>query len=74
MPDTSNSSNVIIHHHHSTNQEQINSNRHDEVNEISARADYKFLERKKWVQDGTVPYDLYPEVMGSFLLRIQIID
>jgi hypothetical protein len=74
MPETSNSSNVIIHHHHSTNQEQINSNRHDEVNEISARADYKFLERKKWVQDGTVPYDLYPEVMGSFLLRIQIID
>lgn len=29
---------------------------------VSARADYKFLERKKWVQDGTVPYDLYPEV------------
>lgn len=30
---------------------------------ISARADYKFLERRKWVQDGTVPYDLYPECL-----------
>ena len=37
-------------------------------NVISARADYKFLERKKWVQDGgAVPYDLYPEVFS--LLR-----
>ncbi|XP_046445896.1 coiled-coil domain-containing protein 66-like isoform X2 [Daphnia pulex] len=69
MPDTSNSSNVIIHHHHSTNQEQINSNRHDEANEISARADYKFLERKKWVQDGTVPYDLYPECLPQLYDR-----
>ena len=35
-------------------------------NVISARADYKFLERKKWVQDGgAVPYDLYPEVFFS---------
>lgn len=38
-------------------------NQHDGPNIISARADYKFLERKKWVQDGTVPYDLYPEVV-----------
>lgn len=37
-------------------------NQQDGHNVISARADYKFLERKKWVQDGTVPYDLYPEV------------
>lgn len=37
----------------------------DEVsNNISARADYKFLERRKWVQDGTVPpYELYPECL-----------
>lgn len=37
---------------------------HDGPNVISARADYKFLERKKWVQEGQVPYDLYPEVVG----------
>lgn len=45
--------------------EHLDSDHHDGSNGISARADHKFLERKKWVQDGTVPYDLYPEV--SFL-------
>ena len=59
-PDTSS---VIIHH-----REQINSDHLDGHDVVSARADYKFLERKKWVQDGTVPYDLYPEV-GSFNLN-----
>lgn len=29
------------------------------------RADYKFLERRKWIQDGTVPYELYGEVSDT---------
>ena len=58
-PTPPDASSVIIHH---STKEQINSDHHDDASVISARADYKFLERKKWVQDGTVPYDLYPEV------------
>lgn len=59
-PDTSS---VIMH----SPKEHLDSHHHDGSNGISARADYKFLERKKWVQDGTLPHDLYPEVSPLYL-------
>ncbi|XP_057370430.1 transcription factor SPT20 homolog isoform X1 [Daphnia carinata] len=49
--------------------EHVSSDHHDGSNGISARADHKFLERKKWVQDGTVPYDLYPECLPQIYDR-----
>ncbi|XP_045026120.1 uncharacterized protein LOC116917800 isoform X2 [Daphnia magna] len=49
--------------------EHLDSDHHDGSNGISARADHKFLERKKWVQDGTVPYDLYPECLPQIYDR-----
>jgi hypothetical protein len=72
-PISNDTSSVIIHH---SIKEQMNSDHLDgHQSGISARADYKFLERKKWVQDGTVPYDLYPEVgliINNDVVRLSI--